>query len=66
MTVAVVTSSGSFIPINDVYLSSSWTISRALLAADAGGVDSAISLEIDVFSFSGYTGTVYLDEIDIR
>jgi hypothetical protein len=66
MTVAVITSAGSFIPINDVFLSSSWTISSAALAADAGGVDSAISIEIDVFSFSDYTGTVYLDEIDIR
>ena len=66
LTVAVVTSAGSFIPISDVFLSSSWTISRALLAADAGGIDSAISIQIDVTSFAGYTGTVYLDEIDIN
>ncbi|HXJ18587.1 MAG TPA: hypothetical protein VMT03_00025 [Polyangia bacterium] len=65
LTVVVVTSAGSFVPISDVFLSSSWTISRALLAADAGGIDSAISILIDVTSFSGYTGTVYLDEIDI-
>jgi hypothetical protein len=66
MTVVVITSAGSFIPISDVYLSSSWTIRSALLAADAGGVDSVVSIAIDVSSFSGYSGTVYLDEIDIR
>ncbi len=64
MTVVVITSAGSFIPISDVFLSSSWTIKSAALAGD--GVDSVVSIAIDVSSFTGYTGTVYLDEIDIR
>ena len=66
LTVVVITSAGSFVPISGVFLSSSWTIRSDALAADAGGIDSVVSIAIDVSSFTGYTGTVYLDEIDIR
>jgi hypothetical protein len=66
LTVVVITSAGSFVPISGVFLSSSWTIKIAPLAADAGGIDSVVSIAIDVSSVKDYTGTIYLDEIDIR
>ncbi len=32
----------------------------------ATGVTTAIALSLQAFSFSGYVGTIYVDEIDIR
>jgi hypothetical protein len=67
MTVVLVTSTGSLFPLRNVPITSDWTASTANLTGDAGsGLDAVVSLEIDVSSFDGYTGTVYLDEIDIR
>lgn len=67
MTVVLVTSTGELFPFRNVPISSDWTTSTALLSADAGsGIGSVVSLQIDVSSFTGYTGTVDLDEIDIR
>ena len=46
---------------------SDWTTSVAILSSDAGsGINSVVSLQIDVSSFTGYTGTIELDEIDIN
>ena len=48
-------------------ITSSWTTSTAALSSDAGsGIGSVVSLQIDVSSFTGYAGTIYLDEIDIH
>jgi len=67
LTVVLVTSSGSLFPLRNVAIGSGWTTSTAVLSADAGsGISSVVSLQIDVSSFTGYAGTVYLDEIDIR
>jgi len=67
MTVVLVTSAGELFPLRNVPITSDWTTSIAVLSADAGsGIGSVVSLQIDVSSFTGYTGTVYLDEIDIR
>ncbi|HVY38652.1 MAG TPA: hypothetical protein VHM31_11975, partial [Polyangia bacterium] len=67
LTVVLVTSSGSLFPLRNVPVGSSWTTSTAALSADAGsGISSVVSLQIDVSSFTGYAGIVYLDEIDIR
>ena len=63
----LVTSSGSLFPLRNVPITSTWTTSAAVLSTDAGsGISSVVSLQIDVSSFTGYTGTVYLDEIDIH
>ena len=67
MTVVLVTSSGSLFPLRNVPITSSWTTSTAALSSDAGsGIGSVVSLQIDVSSFTGYAGTIYLDEIDIH
>ncbi len=67
MTVVLVTSSGSLFPLRNVPITSSWTTSTAALSSDAGsGISSVVSLQIDVSSFTGYAGTIYLDEIDIH
>ena len=67
MTVVLVTSSGSLFPLRNVPITSSWTTSTAVLSSDAGsGIGSVVSLQIDVSSFTGYAGTIYLDEIDIH
>ncbi len=67
LTVVLVTSSGSLFPLRNVPVTSSWTTSTAVLSTDAGsGISSVVSLQIDLSSFTGYAGTVYLDEIDIN
>lgn len=67
MTVVLVTSSGSLFPLRNVPITSSWTTSTAVLSSDAGsGIGSVVSVQIDVSSFTGYAGTIYLDEIDIH
>ncbi|HVV15950.1 MAG TPA: hypothetical protein VHH90_02005 [Polyangia bacterium] len=67
LTVVLVTSSGSLFPLRNVPITSSWTTSLAVLSSDAGsGISSVVSLQIDVSSFTGYAGTIYLDEIDIN
>jgi hypothetical protein len=67
MTVVLVTSTGTLFPLRNVPVTSDWTTSTATLSADAGsGIGSVVSLQIDVSSFTGYTGTIYLDEIDIH
>ncbi|MES1210024.1 MAG: hypothetical protein ABUS79_29160, partial [Pseudomonadota bacterium] len=65
LTAVLVTSSGSLFPLRNVPITSSWTTSTAVLSSDAGsGVGSVVSLQLDVSSFTGYSGTIYLDEID--
>lgn len=67
LTVVLVTSSGSLFPLRNVPVASTWTTSMAVLSSDGGsGIGSVVSLQIDVSSFTGYAGTIYLDEIDIR
>lgn len=67
MTVVLITSTGEIFPLRNVPISSDWTTSTAVLSADAGsGIASVVSMQIDVSSLTGYTGTVYLDEIDIH
>ncbi len=67
MTVVLVTSTGSLFPLRNVPITSSWTTSLAVLSADAGsGIGSVVSLQIDVSSFTGYTGTSISTRFDFN
>jgi hypothetical protein len=59
------TTTGSPVVLSINALTSNFTTASALLGTDAGAQTSN-SLSIEAFSVSGYTGTIYVDEIDIR
>lgn len=46
-------------------VTANWTTASASLATRAGA-DATNALAIEAFSSSGYTGTIYVDEIDIK
>jgi hypothetical protein len=46
-------------------LTSAWKTGMVTLAADAGAT-TALSLSLQAFSTTGYQGTIYIDEIDVR
>jgi hypothetical protein len=62
------TQAGSFtigapFPLRPV--TSMWMTGSATVPAVAGST-TAVALSLQVFSYTGYTGTIYVDEIDIR
>ena len=66
MNVVVIDASGAQqFPLRNVPLTANWTTASATLSTD-GGADSAIKIALDVTNVSGYQGTIYIDEIDIR
>ena len=46
-------------------LTTAWKTGMVTLSADAGAM-TALTLSLQAFSTSGYQGTIYVDEIDIR
>ena len=46
-------------------LTTAWKTGMVTLSADAGAM-TALTLSLQAFSTSGYQGTIYIDEIDIR
>jgi hypothetical protein len=50
-------------PIRPV--TNTWKTGTAVISAD-GGALTALALSLQAFSATGYTGTIYIDEIDIR
>jgi hypothetical protein len=46
-------------------VTANWTTASVKITADAGA-SSATALALEAFSVSGYAGTIYVDEIDIR
>jgi hypothetical protein len=66
LTVTIVDASGAQqFPLRNVLATANWTTASATLAVDAGA-DSAIKIALDVTDISGYKGTIYIDEVDIR
>jgi len=66
LTVTIVNASGAQqFPLRNVLATANWTTASATLAVDAGA-DSAIKIALDVTDISGYKGTIYVDEVDIR
>jgi hypothetical protein len=63
--IILTTATGSPVVLSVNALTSNFTTASALLGADAGA-QASNSLSIEVFSVSGYTGTIYVDEIDLR
>ena len=63
--IILTTATGSPAVLSVNALTSNFTTASALLGTDAGA-QASNSLSIEVFSISGYTGTIYVDEIDIR
>lgn len=46
-------------------LTAAWRTAMVTLSADAGAM-TALTLSLQAFSVTGYQGTIYIDEIDIR
>ena len=46
-------------------LTTAWKTGTVTLAADAGAM-TALTLSLQAFSTTGYQGTIYIDEIDVR
>jgi hypothetical protein len=65
LSVSLDTTIGEPVVLRLATLTSNWTTASVTLTAD-GGAASATKLALQAFSTSGYTGTIYLDEIDIR
>jgi hypothetical protein len=66
LTVTIVDASAAQqFPLRNVLATANWTTASATLAADAGA-DSAIKISLDITDISGYQGTIYVDEFDIR
>jgi len=66
LTVTIVNASGAQqFPLRNVLATANWTTASATLSVDAGA-DSAIKIALDVTDISGYQGTIYIDEVDIR
>jgi hypothetical protein len=66
LTVTIVNASGAQqFPLRNVLATANWTTASATLSVDAGA-DSAIKIALDVTDISGYKGTLYIDEVDIR
>jgi hypothetical protein len=53
----------SAFPINMV--TNSWKTAAVTIAADAGATN-ALNLSLQAFSTTGYQGTIYIDEVDVR
>jgi hypothetical protein len=53
----------STFPIRNV--TNSWKMATVTVTAD-GGSTSALNLSLQAFSSTGYKGTIYVDEIDIK
>ena len=65
LRVVLDTTSGSPVVLSINGLTSNFTTASTLLGGDAGA-HASNKLAIEVLSISGYTGTIYVDEIDIR
>jgi hypothetical protein len=66
LTVTIVDASGAQqFPLRNVLATANWTTASATLSVDAGA-DSAIKIALDITDISGYKGTIYIDEVDIR
>jgi hypothetical protein len=65
--VSLNTTTGSSVILRIEPVTANWSTATVTLpAATDGGANSATALALQAFSFDGYVGTIYVDEIDIR
>ena len=68
LSLVVNTTAGAYYfspPLQVRPITNMWKTATATVTADAGTM-SALALSLQAFSVTGYTGKIYVDEIDIR